>query len=206
VNLPAAAAGQNIQLRWRSGSDSSTAKTGWWVDSAAISSYVCCSGGYAPIITTNPASLTISAGNAATFSVAATGTAPLAYQWRFNNTNILGAITNFYNLASAQFTNAGNYAVVITNFSGSVTSTPAVLTVTTNVIAAVPVISAATYTNHQFSFIINGSVGSNYIIQASTNLAANNWITLATNVAPFLFIESNMNLFLQRFYRSGIAP
>jgi hypothetical protein len=53
VTLPAAAAGQNIQLRWRLGSDSSVAGTGWYVDTVSVSqiSYACCSGVPVPTLT-----------------------------------------------------------------------------------------------------------------------------------------------------------
>jgi endonuclease/exonuclease/phosphatase family metal-dependent hydrolase len=85
----------------------------------------------APSITTQPQSQVVSPGSNVTFSVTADGTAPLAYQWLFNGTNIIsGATTNFYTLASAQFTNAGNYSVIVTNLYGSITSSNAVLTVT----------------------------------------------------------------------------
>jgi len=48
----------------------------------------------APTITTQPASQTVTAGQTASFSVAATGTAPLSYQWRKNNVAISGAISS----------------------------------------------------------------------------------------------------------------
>jgi endonuclease/exonuclease/phosphatase family metal-dependent hydrolase len=85
----------------------------------------------APSITTQPQSKLVSPGSNVTFSVTADGTAPLAYQWLFNGTNIIsGATTNSYTVAGAQFTNAGNYSVVVANLYGSVTSSNAVLTVT----------------------------------------------------------------------------
>ena len=84
----------------------------------------------APSITAQPQSQIVSPGSNVTFTVSAGGTAPLAYQWRFNGTNISGANTNSYTLASAQFTNAGNYLVIVTNIAGSITSSVAVLTVT----------------------------------------------------------------------------
>ena len=83
-----------------------------------------------PSITSQPQSLGVATGNSATFSVGVTGTAPLAFQWRFGTTNISGATTNPFILPNAQSTNAGNYFVVITNTAGSVTSSVAVLTVT----------------------------------------------------------------------------
>jgi DNA/RNA endonuclease G (NUC1) len=76
----------------------------------------------------------------------------------------------------------------------------------TNAPAVAPTFSLPTFANNQFQFTVNGTTGSNYVVQASTNLAAANWISLQTNAAPFLFIESNANLFGQRFYRGVVAP
>ncbi len=50
----------------------------------------------APTITTQPASKTVTAGQTATFTVAATGTAPLSYQWQKNGSAISGAIASTY--------------------------------------------------------------------------------------------------------------
>jgi endonuclease/exonuclease/phosphatase family metal-dependent hydrolase len=85
----------------------------------------------APSITTQPASQTNAVGANASFSVVATGTAPLAYQWRFFGTNFSGATNSSLSLTNLQTTNAGDYTVVITNVAGSVTSSVATLTVTT---------------------------------------------------------------------------
>ena len=82
-----------------------------------------------PAITTQPQSQSVLAGQTATFSVGATGTPPLNYQWFFSGTNIAGATTNPFTLANVQLTNTGNYSVVITNIAGSVTSSAASLTV-----------------------------------------------------------------------------
>lgn len=58
----------------------------------------------------------------------------------------------------------------------------------------------------QFQFQVNGTVGSNYIVQATTNLNSPNWISLRTNAAPFLFVETNVSQFQRRFYRGSVAP
>ena len=68
--------------------------------------------------------------------------------------------------------------------------------------ASAPAFSAFTFSNNQFRFMINGTTGSDYVVQATTNLAAANWISLTTNAAPFLFIQSNASSFDQRFYRA----
>ncbi len=83
-----------------------------------------------PTIISQPQSLTNQAGTLATFSVMASGTAPLNYQWRFNGNNLAGATTNSYSRNSALTNHAGNYIVVINNSGGAVTSSIATLTVT----------------------------------------------------------------------------
>jgi endonuclease/exonuclease/phosphatase family metal-dependent hydrolase len=83
----------------------------------------------APAITTQPQSQSVATGSSATFSVIATGTSPLNYQWLFNGTNIFSATNSLFTLASAQLTNAGNYSVTVTNIAGSVTSSVALLNV-----------------------------------------------------------------------------
>ena len=83
----------------------------------------------APVITAQPQPVTVSAGQTAQFSVTATGTAPLAYQWQRNGVNIAGATAENCSVVNAQSANAGSYRVIISNAAGSVTSTAATLTV-----------------------------------------------------------------------------
>jgi hypothetical protein len=82
-----------------------------------------------PVVTVPPRSQSALSGQTVSFGVIAAGTPPLNYQWQFNGTNISGATTNPFVLANVQLTNAGNYSVAITNIVGSVTSSPAALTV-----------------------------------------------------------------------------
>ncbi len=82
-----------------------------------------------PSILAGPQSLTVDQGQAATFSVAAAGSLPHSYQWRFNGGDILGAIGSNYTRTNAQPPDAGEYSVVITNIAGSITSGPAILSV-----------------------------------------------------------------------------
>ena len=83
----------------------------------------------APTITTPPASQVAVVGTNVTFSVAATGTAPLAYQWLKSGTNIDAATNSTYSFTIPDGTAAGSYSVQVSNATGAVVSAPAVLTV-----------------------------------------------------------------------------
>jgi hypothetical protein len=90
----------------------------------------------APTITTQPVSQSVTVGQAATFSVAANGTAPLSYQWLKNSANIGGATGASYTTpATVAGDNGAKFGVVVGNSAGSVTSTMATLTVTTAAVA-----------------------------------------------------------------------
>ena len=83
----------------------------------------------APSITQQPASLTVNAGGSATFSVTASGSSPLSYQWSYNGSAISGANGSSFAITSAQQANAGNYLVTVSNSAGVVMSNSATLTV-----------------------------------------------------------------------------
>jgi len=84
----------------------------------------------APSITTQPASQTVTAGQTATFTVVATGTPPLSYQWKKGGTTILGATSSSYTTPAATSSdNNSQFIVAVSNIAGSVTSNTATLTV-----------------------------------------------------------------------------
>lgn len=84
-----------------------------------------------PSITSQPANATASAGGTATFSVTATGSAPLDYQWRRDGADIAGATSASYTTqALTAGDDAARFSVVVSNAAGSVTSDEATLTVT----------------------------------------------------------------------------
>jgi len=82
-----------------------------------------------PSITMQPTSRTVINGGSTTFTVVATGTVPLVYQWWTNGVESTDATNSTLTLSSVTSDHAGNYSVVITNSFGSVTSSVAVLTV-----------------------------------------------------------------------------
>ena len=87
--------------------------------------------GVPPSITSQPTSKSVIAGSSVTFSVIASGTASLTYQWRKNGTAIAGATSPSLTLSSSAASDVGSYSVVVANNLGSVTSSAAVLTVDT---------------------------------------------------------------------------
>ena len=84
-------------------------------------------GSGSPAITTQPATQTVNAGASATLSVTAPGAT--GYQWQFNGVVIPGATNSTLTVSNVGTTQRGNYTVVVSNSSGSVTSSPAVMTV-----------------------------------------------------------------------------
>lgn len=83
-----------------------------------------------PFITNQPASESVPIGGTAKFTVGAGGIAPLAYQWYFNtNTALSGATKAGLSFGPVLTNQAGQYQVIVTNVNGSVTSSPASLTV-----------------------------------------------------------------------------
>jgi len=84
----------------------------------------------APSVTTAPQSLTVTAGQTASFSVVASGTGPLSYQWQRNGADIAGATAASYTTAATTLAdNGAKFGVRIGNAAGSLTSTQATLTV-----------------------------------------------------------------------------
>jgi hypothetical protein len=85
-----------------------------------------------PSITTQPANRTVNAGQMATFSVVAAGTAPLTYQWQKNNANISGATSASYTTPATVSGDSGaTFRVMVTNSVTTITSNSATLTVNT---------------------------------------------------------------------------
>ena len=206
VNLPASAAGQNVQFKWRFGTDSGNGygAGGWYIDSVAIQDGVtCCSGGgVAPSITTQPTNQTTIIGSNATFSVVASGTAPLSYQWTFNGTNLSGATATALLLAGVQPAQAGPYAVVVTNTSGSLTSSVATLRV---LVPPTLNVSSSSVTKTNVSISLNSVAGLNYTLQYKNNLTDPAWTSLLPVVPGngnlIHLTDTNAPIRPSRFYR-----
>lgn len=84
-----------------------------------------------PSITTQPANVTVNAGQTATFSVVATGTAPLTYQWMQGTTKVGTNSASYTTPATTSSNNGEKFSVTVSNSAGSTTSSTATLTVNT---------------------------------------------------------------------------
>ena len=124
-----------------------------------------------------PSGWSVIQGTDLNFQVTAFGDSP-AYQWRFNDVAIPGATTDTLALTSVQPADAGDYSVVITNLIGTVTSSPARLTVIIS--PTPPLIEGVVFqADGGIEFTMSGDSGYTYTIQGSTNLV--DWTSL-TNV------------------------
>lgn len=85
--------------------------------------------GVAPTITVQPVSQSVASGGDAIFSVSATGTPALTYQWYKNGVAMSGKTSSVLSLTGVTSGDAANYTVKVTNAYGSATSSAATLTV-----------------------------------------------------------------------------
>lgn len=83
-----------------------------------------------PVLTAQPQSQSATTGGTVTLSIVAVGTGNLTYQWRKDGVNLPGATSASLTIANVQPSDAGSYDVVVRQATGSATSSPAVLTVT----------------------------------------------------------------------------
>jgi subtilisin family serine protease len=143
-----------------------------------------------PSITTQPTAQSVGLGQAATFSVAVTGASTLAYQWRKNGTNIIGATSSSYNLANAsQSDHNALFSVVVSNSYGTVTSSNALLKISGGVNAA----SACGYANT--------STGSDPLLPYQWHIKNNNLYFASNNPT----VDSGIDLCMGGLWAAGIA-
>jgi hypothetical protein len=153
----------------------------------------------APEITTQPQNQAVFAGEAASFSVVATGTAPLDYRWSLNQTSLAGATNATLLLTNVLAANAGSYTVTVTNAGGSKTSAPATLT-----LLSPPSIQPVIVTPGVLNLNFTAEAGHGYAVQFLDALPPGNWQTLTNFVAS----AASANITVadpiskpQRFYR-----
>ncbi len=162
-----------------------------------------------PEVVSQPKTRTNNISTTATFTVLATGSAPLRYQWQRSETNLVnggnvsGVNSNILTLVNVQPEDAGSYRIVVTNAFGSVTSSVAVLTV----VALSPItLSSAVVSNSVFNFSFTNTPGANFTVLTSTNVSLPliNWTVLGglAEISPgqFQFTDPQVTTNQQRFY------
>ncbi len=151
----------------------------------------------APSITAQPANVTVNAGATATFTVVATGTAPLSYQWQENNANIMNApnspsyttptlaagdsgktfrviVSNGVNPAATS--NSATLTVNPASVAPSITTQPVNVTVTAGLPAMFTVVATGTPApTYQWQTVVNnigtniaGAISASYSIASTT--------------------------------------
>ena len=181
-----------------------------------------------PFIVRQPASQTALTNTTVTFAVIALGAPTLSYQWQVNLANLVdggnisGATSNVLTISNVQTNDSGSsYTVVITNVAGSVTSSVAILTVTTNIspefvmqpanqtVAPLSFANIAPAPGGGGGFILSGAGGvskGTYYVLASSNLLLPqaNWTCIATNQfdnnGDFIFTNAAQTNAPQLFY------
>ncbi len=134
-------------------------------------------GNNAPLIEVNPQTPpgTIFAGQSFSLSAVASGTPPLAFQWRKGGAEISGATDATYVKSGATTGDTGNYDVVVTNAYGAVTSTVAAVTITPVVqpiITKAPV-SQTFYQGYPATFTVQATGGQlSYLWKKNTQVIA----------------------------------
>ncbi|MBI4663004.1 MAG: immunoglobulin domain-containing protein [Verrucomicrobia bacterium] len=158
----------------------------------------------APRITTHPASQTVKSGADVTFSVAATGTEPLQYRWRFNGTDIVGATNASLTIRNAQPSNAGIYSVVVSNAAGIAISREATL-----VVEAQRIIESVTVSLNSIVLRLRGPAGGSIVIETTASLSPPlSWSTVVTlqNQSGSVQFSAPLDSRLQsRFYRARLG-
>ena len=137
-------------------------------------------------------------GQTKTFTIKATGTGALKYQWKLNGTNLPSAVGSSLTLKNVSISQSGAYTVTVTDSNGSITST-ALLTVYAT---AAGTLASTAYASGQFALNVSGVSGGQYVVQASTDMV--NWVPLQTNTAPFIFVDTDASQFRPAILSLGL--
>lgn len=178
--------------------------------------------GTPPIVLVQPSNVSVPQGETAVISATvATSLTPQHFYWFCNGqpvvTNADVTVSNTINLAlniisalvinQANSSNAGIYALRITNGIGSAVSSNATLTVLSPTITnAIDFVTSGLALNADgFQIQLSGPSGSNFVIQASADLK--NWVSISTNPAPtgsVSYLDTSAKTNAVRFYRAFI--
>ena len=139
-----------------------------------------------PVITTPPQSKIVPLGTNVTFSLVATGSPPMCYQWYFNGIAISNATTNTLVVTNFQYSSVGTYSVTINNVVGEADATASLL-VSSPSTAMFPVATNANVVEVSFGL---ASDGTNYLVgfSSGTNICAQLLSSNGTRIGSALTI------------------
>jgi len=176
--------------------------------------------GTPPIIAVQPLGLAVQNGGTAILTTTAVSLTSMKFYWLFNgqpvpttNTTVVNVVVPLVGTVSTLTVSkvspasAGNYSVRVVNGVGSVTSSNATLIVPVSTVTNVlNIVSAGTgMVANGFNLHLSGPAGSNYVIQASTDLK--NWTSISTNAAPtgsVSYTDPTATNFPCRYYRAKL--
>jgi len=149
-------------------------------------------------ITSQPQSQTVTNGGQAVFTVAAKGSPPLGYQWQFDANPISGANSASLTLATVNASMAGAYRVVVSDASGSTTSSNAFLRVLVE-----PHIANVTFASGQVRISFPSLNGLNYLLEYKDQLSDASWkvVSSAPGTGGTLTLSDLTATVPTRFYR-----
>ncbi|MBN2507971.1 MAG: immunoglobulin domain-containing protein [Verrucomicrobia bacterium] len=151
-------------------------------------------------ITTQPQSQVVGIASTATFTVHATGTGPLNYQWRRNGTPLTHPNSNTLLLPGVRSEDEAEYVAVVSDFNGSTSSAPATLTVCSVVPATNHVAVEQVWLEGQPCMRVAGHAAAGAVLEASSDLRQ--WQPVCTNQSALgLFSFDDPALMPRRFYR-----
>jgi uncharacterized repeat protein (TIGR01451 family) len=145
----------------------------------------------APAITSQPVNQTVVLSNSAAFTVTASGTSPLRYQWRRDDVSILGATNSGYATGPAPYEAAGSYSVVVSNNYGYAISSNATLIVMpfgTNL--TINALDTGWYDSTGF----HGPSNPNYIVGESSS-TYRDWFAFTVPTLPAPITSAQLRLF-----------
>jgi hypothetical protein len=131
----------------------------------------------APVILSQPQPQAVTVGSTAQFSVTAVGTGALGYQWTLNNVLIAGANGPVLAVAEVNASDAGSYAVTVTNSVGAAQSAPAGLSILSLVVP--PELVAQPYK----SSVAEGSPASFTVGASGTGVLSYQWLLNGAPIA-----------------------
>jgi len=160
----------------------------------------------APVLISQPQSLTNTTGSTASFAVTATACTSLSYQWLFDSTTLVGQTNAMLTLAGVDLTSAGSYTVVVFSAGGSTASSAATLVVNAPVILTVQNNPGA-----GFALSASGPAGASCVLEMSTDLTSTaSWQALFTNdfdlTGTAWFLDVTATNDAHRFYRVRVGP